>query len=215
MKHSQAKKSRGWLWILIIAVILIGGGIFWYHQTYATSSNDTASSLTSSKHSSSQSTVMGSSDSSKTSATSSTPATANHGPKLSQDIGPRETAAAILYYGGKKLGNDMFDGTWNAAIQSQQLQISIGKLDGEGPDHLQDPGMGALYTIAPGQTDASVGYTLGQDGTVYFYNVTNPTKPMQEIGQASKSEIIHFANQYGGVSDIQKLGNGAQINGDV
>lgn len=209
----QQKRSHTWIWILVVAVIVIGGGYFWYHQTYATS-NNTASSA-SSPSSQSQSTVMGSADSAQNAnSNNDQPGLSSHGPKLASDIGPRETAAAILFYGAKKFNNQLYSGTFYQGLKNGHLYIGMCKLDEEASRSIPDPGMGMMYSLAPAQIDSYVSYTLGQDGTVYFYDVeAGPEGPTQrEIGQASKSAVINFANQHGGAADIQKLGQVAQLN---
>lgn len=75
---------------------------------------------------------------------------------------------------------------------------------------LSHRGQGMVYSIAPGQVDAYIHYTLEADKTVNFYTI-DPLET-KYLGSASWATIVNYANQHGAANDIHQLGAVAILN---
>ena len=194
-KRAKSTKAR-WIIGVVILLCVLGGGWFFFHNEYqaAPRSNQTATQ--------SANTNAQSNNATSTQNSSSVNSTADNSAKLSTDIGPKETAAAIAYY-AKESGLEGWKEYFN---EDDDLTII---LDSNYASELSAPGQGMVYGVLNSQINANgitrKVYTIDKDNTVNIYNLSvNPDTPLKSV---SKDEIIQYINDHGDTAAVKKLGS--------
>lgn len=177
----QNKKSHKWLYtvLFIIVLIAVGGWLFFqYAQSQQAGGLNGGSSNTTQQSSSTGST--GTSD------------------ELTDDMGPKETAAAVIYYAAKTAGKQ-----WNSQLQNNgNITIKL-STDHDLISSLSKPGQGMAYEF---NDNPKCFYTIDSDNTINIYNSSKTP-----VASVSKNDIINYLNQHGYASNIKSLINKVSI----
>ncbi|MBB1096274.1 zinc-ribbon domain-containing protein [Limosilactobacillus sp. BG-MG3-A] len=188
---------------LVIVVCIIGGTwlFFGHKDPVATNSSTAVAQSTNTNTQSNNTTVQNS--------TGSTDTTTNNSVKLSSDIGPRETAAAIAYY-ADQTGLDGWDGY---LADNNGITVILNSNDTL-TNLVAEKGQGMVYGILNEQHDytgvTKNVYTIDEDNTVNIYNLSSddsrdsPAVPLKSV---SKDEIIEYINDHGFAPNVKKLGS--------
>lgn len=193
-------KSHKALWIMLLIAICIIGGAWFFLNNGKQSTNH------------SNTTAQSSSTTTASSSSSSATSTTTDSTKLSSDIGPKETAAAITYY-AEKSGLDGWD---DYLTGNEGINITLHS-DEEANDLVTKKGQGMVYGVKGDQDTADLikhAYTLDADNTVniyYFTNENSSTDPASPLKSVSKDEIIQYINDHGYASKVKKLGSKVTI----
>ena len=212
---SKTPKKRWGRWLALaigLVLLLVGGGVWFNHaQSQPVTEIASSSSASTSQSSSSESESMTNSSSHVMSNSQSS----TQSGKLSTNLGPRESAAVIMYYGAYRLNNRHYQGDYRASLSNQALAISMSNLSKvEGKTGYDDhPGQGMAYSLAPGEVDAYISYTLDKDKTVNFYAIGDQPGDLEYLGSASWNNVINYANQHNVADQIHQLGSYAKIYG--
>ncbi|MGM9892301.1 hypothetical protein [Limosilactobacillus sp.] len=125
-----------------------------------------------------------------------------------QTITPLQTAAAIAYYGQKKIDK----GAWRELNDFGPLGLT--QLDNA--DHLAVKGRGNSWYLSPRNMNGgtSAAYTVGADGTVAFYTVKTVDQAEEHEPQATVNlhSIIQYVNQQHAVEQVKGAAQQIQLN---
>lgn len=225
--QKKMKKQRHWgrkgiITLVVVALLVIGGGT-WYLLQQGDPVEETTTSQVSASSSSKASHKKRSSSSSETAQDetaeaigtkqvsgnqSSTTTRSSKGQStssgLSTNLGPKETAASILYYGAKKV-DDLFQGNYEAVERSQRLYVTTDKVTAFDDGAISHPGQGVVYYLTSAQTEPSIGYTLDKDQTVNFYEFEVGSEPEYK-GSAKWQDIVDYINKADAADTIHSLG---------
>lgn len=199
-KEQNKSHKSTWVIATIVLLCVIAGGYYFLNiGSKSASSSNTA-------------TTQSANTSVSTGATNDSIATQNSGSndtdiKLSSDIGPKETAAAIAYYADKS----GLDGWENYLKANNGITII---LDSDDTAMVSEKGQGMIYGVLNEQQGSNSlpknVYTLDEDNTVNIYHLSNEDdsdNPATPIKSISKDEIIQYINNHGYASDVKKLGS--------
>lgn len=119
-----------------------------------------------------------------------------------QDQSLTQQASSVLYYGANKLNNEEFKNCYDFAVKNSKLAIS---------KTTNDQGT-TIYTLAPGEVDSYIGYSVDSDGTIHFYKMT----PIDsgEIGSASRKDISSYVSSQNATDQVTQLANAATTYGN-
>lgn len=205
-KAENKNRSHKFVWIIGVMVILciVSGDWFLFKNKSqsASSANETTTESADAKISSNTN------NSSITTQNSNSNDISTHtSDKLSSDIGPKETAAAIAYYADKS----GLDG-WRDYLKGNNGITII--LSSTHTSMVSDKGQGMVYEVLNEQKDSNGVtkniYTLDEDNTVNIYHLSDENgsdSPATPIESVSKDKIIQYINGHGYASDIKKLGS--------
>lgn len=205
-KAENKNRSHKFIWIIGVMVILciVSGGWFLFKNKSqsASSANETTTESADAKISSNTTNGSTTAQNSNSNDTSN-----NVSDKLSSDIGPKETAAAIAYYADKS----GLDG-WKDYLKGNNGITII--LSSAHASMVSDIGQGMLYGVLNEQLNVNGVtkniYTLDEDNTVNIYHLSDensPDNPATPIKSVSKGEIIQYINDHGYASDVKNLGS--------
>lgn len=119
-----------------------------------------------------------------------------------QDQNLTQQASSILYYGANKLNNEEFKNCYDFAVKTSRLAVS----------KVTDDKGNTRYTLAPGEVDSYIAYSVDSDGTIHFYKTT-PTDS-GEIGTASQKDINSFVSSQKATDQVNQLANAAKVYGN-
>ncbi len=119
-----------------------------------------------------------------------------------QDQSLTQQASSVLYYGANKLNNEEFKNCYDFAVKNSKLAIN---------KTTNDQGT-TIYTLAPGEVDSYIGYSVDSDGTIHFYKMT----PIDsgEIGSASRKDISSYVSSQNATDQVNQLANAATTYGN-
>lgn len=103
-----------------------------------------------------------------------------------QDQSLTQQASSVLYYGANKLNSQEFKNCYDFAVKNSKLAIS---------KTTNDQGT-TIYTLAPGEVDSYIGYSVDSDGTIHFYKMTPGDSG--EIGSANEQETDYHDDDHAG-----------------
>lgn len=205
LKTKKHHKKR--IIILLILFVLIAVLAFLGYEHYQ--SSQLANSIANNAESTSQS-----SDSNTNSSQTNNGNDNNSSGQLSENMGPKETAASIIYYASKNGAPD-----WNGQLKNNHgVTIKLSTAH-DLLSQLSEKGTGMVYEF---YNDNSIGdggesnfvYTLGQDGTIYIYRLPQDNDPDNTVSPdltVSKSDMIKYLNSHGYASQVKSLMNNVQI----
>lgn len=223
------KKLNKFILILITAVTAIGlAGCSTSNQTSSSSSNQVTSSKSASTSSKKANSSKSSNESSTSQSSDSKSSTDSLNTTNSKQVSSNKSAnstssnsqtssslspvtyadtlgtqsAAILYYGATQLGNGSFNSVWQVAKGNSTFAYI--SQDAHKITTLQNYGNGVFYGLSAGAYNSDIGYTIGSDGTVYFY-VAGPS-PEVQVGTASLTSIKNAALNSSDANTIAQLG---------
>lgn len=209
-RFQKAKiKVKGWIWLFAIIVFIIIGGGFWLFQS---NNHDSAVAKNNSSNTATVSSASEYHEANTRTKSSSTNEVSDNSTKLSFNLGPKETAAAIAYYADKS----GLDG-WHGYLEGNNGIIVV--LDDSDDNlNLSKDGQGMSYGVLNKQRDY-IGvtkniYTIDQDNTINIYRLSdkdNPDNPVEPIRSVSKDEIIQYLNNHGYASDVKSLSKNITI----
>lgn len=110
-------------------------------------------------------------------------------------ITPKQTAAAIAYYGDHKVKR----GCWKGLTSQYGKGLDLYQFDNA--NHLNVPGRGNSWSLRPSKMNggAQATYTIGANGDVAFYNVNtrNQNKDKDPLAVVNLRKIISYVNNHG------------------
>lgn len=183
--------------VIVVILILFGGFMFFERHNDSSTTQSAESSKTYSRTRTSDS----SNESSKNEKGSSK--------KLSTDMGPKETAAAITYYAAK----DDIEG-WSSAIKGDSLTVDL-STDDSLLDSLSATGQGMAYIISDSSSDNKLVYTIDKDDTVNIYSLPDDydqEETYDPVKSIAKSDLIQSLNDDNYGDAVEKLKNNVEIN---
>lgn len=204
-KRKKHHKKR--IIIILILLVLIAVLAFLGYERYQ--SSQLTNSIANNAASTSQS-----SDSSINSSQDNNGNDNNSAGQLSENMGPKETAASIIYYASKNGAPD-----WNGQLKNNHgVTIKLSTAH-DLLSQLSEKGTGMVYEF---YNDNSIGdggesnfvYTLGQDGTIYIYRLPQDNDPDNTVSPdltVSKADMIKYLNRHGYASQVKALMNNVQI----
>lgn len=178
---TSKKKRLTKLTIVIVLLVVIAGVSFWMYQR--SNDNKLASGWESSQSSHQNANQASSATNSK-------------------NFDAQSDGAYILYYGAKKLNNDLYSGNWQSAKSNQQVIVTK-------ETHYDVKGNGTYYSITPGETDSSIGFSIS-NGTVYLYQQGSYQGSVKQIGSAKLAKIRSYGQKSGDNDEILTLAKAAQ-----
>ena len=119
-----------------------------------------------------------------------------------QDQSLTQQASSVLYYGANKLNNEEFKNCYDFAVKNSKLAVS---------KTTNEQGT-TIYTLAPGEVDSYIGYSVDSDGTIHFYKMTPGDSG--EIGSASKKDISSYVSSQNATDQVKQLANAATVYGN-
>ena len=204
------KKRKGKTGILVISLQVVlaaaGGGYYYWNQnssqTQASQSAKSSSNSTSHRQASQHSTQKSESSSSDDSVEEV---------KLSNDIGPKESAAAVTYFAAK---NDI-DG-WKSMTNSDDLKVDL-STDDDLLNSLSATGQGMAYVISDdgNSGDRKLVYTIDKDDTINIYSLPSdydPDSTYQPVKSLPKADMIESINDHHYAFAVKKLQDKVTIN---
>lgn len=216
-RQPQRRKHRhrwGWLLVLILMLAVTG---FWFYNNHDNGDNSTAAPASSSSTSqssavSSSSATQSSSSSNDVESTVSSSSTSDK--KLTTDIGPKNTAAAVTYYAAKN-GVSHWKGVLNTTDGiTVQLSTNDDLLNA-----LSEPGQGMAYMVygyhnvdADDETDFI--YTVDRDDTIHIYTLPNDFDSNQTYEPemtVSKQDMVNYLNDHDDAGSVAKLSTKVDI----
>lgn len=198
------------LTILGLAVILTGG--FFAFRQYFTSSNDVVVEEKSASSSNQAATQSSDTDTDKTDESEASTASSSKkvsGPQLdASNLSPKQNAAAILVYGAEKLQDSLWKSNFDYSKRNNSLVVSIR----DSFDKLSKKGMGSYYSLAPIETDSSIGYTLETNQTVNFYKQgPSMSSPYILLGSVPIEDIVDWINNNNQVTTVNNIASATKI----
>ncbi len=200
---------------MLILLLAVAG--FWFYGNHNNGDNSTAASSSSSSASqssevSSDSTTQSSSSSNTVGPTVSSSSTT--GKKLTADIGPKNTAAAVTYYAAKN-GVSHWNGVLNTT-DGITVQLST---DDDLLNALSEPGQGMAYMVygyhdVDSDDETDFVYTVDRDDTIHMYTLPNDFDSDQTYEPdmtVSKQDMVNYLNDHGDAESVAKLSNKVDI----
>lgn len=112
-----------------------------------------------------------------------------------QTITPKQTAAAIAYYGDHKVHR----GCWKGLTSQYDQKLDLYQFNNA--NHLNVPGRGNSWSLRPSNVNggAMATYTVSSNGDVAFYNVTtrNKNKDKDPLSVVNLRKIVAYVNNHG------------------
>ncbi|WP_025021795.1 hypothetical protein [Ligilactobacillus hayakitensis] len=203
------------LTILGLAVILTGG--FFAFRQYFTSSNDVVIEEKSASSSNQAATQSSDTDKDKTDESEASTASSSKkvsGPQLdAANLTPKQNAASILVYGAEKLQDSLWKGNLDSSKKNSALDVSLSDIS-EDSNSISKPGMGTYYSLAPGEVDSSIGYTLETNQTVNFYKQgPSMSSPYILLGSVPIEDIVDWVNNNNQVTTVNNIASATKIYG--
>lgn len=126
-----------------------------------------------------------------------------------QTITPKQTAAAIAYYGDHKVHR----GCWKGLTSQYGSQLDLYQFNNA--NHLNVPGRGNSWSLRPSKMNggAMATYTVGSNGDVAFYNVTTPNKNKNKdpLAVVNLRNVIAYVNHHGKDQWVVKEANAIHV----
>ena len=203
------KKRKGKTGILIISLLIVlavaGGGYYYWNQnssqTQASQSNKSSSNSISHRQTSQYSRQNSKSSSSDDSVDEV---------KLSDDIGPKGSAAAVTYYAAK----NNIDG-WGKLTNSNDLQVNL-STDDDLLGSLSATGQGMAYVISNGGSgNQKLVYTIDENNTINIYSLPDDydsDSTYQPVKRIPKDDMIESINDHHYAFAVKKLQDKVTIN---
>lgn len=214
-QSKRPKHHHRWGWVLIIILLLAVAG-FWFYGNRDNGDNSTASPASSS--SASQSSRTNSSSDTQSSSSSNdvgpTVSSSSASGKLTTDIGPKNTAAAVTYYAAKN-GVSHWKGVLNTT-DGITVQLST---DDDLLNALSEPGQGMAYMVygyhnVDSDDETDFVYTVDRDDTIHIYTLPNDFDSDQTYEPdmtVSKQDMVNYLNEHGDAGSVAKLSNKVDI----
>lgn len=210
--RNKQHKPHHWLgWLIAIVLLLVVGG-FWFFGNQ-NNKNTTAPASSSSAEQSSTTGNVGTQSSSTGNESSAVSSNSTSG-KLTTDIGPKNTAAAVTYYAAQN-GVSHWKGVLNTT-DGITVQLST---DDDLLNALSEPGQGMAYLVY-GYHDVDSGddtdfvYTIDKDNTVHIYTLPNDfdsDKTYDPEMTISKQDMVNYLNDHNDAGNVAKLSNKVDI----
>lgn len=208
-QEAHLQKKHHWLWWLLLLVVIIAGVGFYFASrddgdSTATTNSPTNGTATDSSVAVSSGSTTGSSATSTSSADSRT---------LTTDIGPKTTAAAVIYYAAQSGVSH-----WHGVLNTDGVTVAL-STDDDLLDSLSEQGQGMAYLVygyhdVASDDETDFVYTLDKDDTVNIYTLPDDydsDNTYDPVASVSKSAIVNYLNDHHEGGAVQALSNKVDI----
>lgn len=199
--RQKKKKGKAGLSAIFILVLLVlaGGGYYYWHQGQASQTEESSNNY--SKRQRKHESVTESHSSSSRQNVDHT--------KLSTDLGPKGSAAAVTYYAAK---NDI-DG-WQSMADSDDLKVNLSTSD-DLLGSLSATGMAYVVSSDSKSGDRMLVYTIDKDDTINIYSLPDDydsDSTYDPVKSIAKSDMIDSINSNHYAARVKSLQDRVTIN---
>lgn len=200
--HQKKQKGKAGLSAILILVLLVlaGSGYYYWHQNQASQTEESSNNY--SQHQSKHESVTESHSSSSHQNVDHT--------KLSTDLGPKGSAAAVTYYAA----NNDIDG-WQSMTDSDDLKVDLSTSD-DLLGSLSATGQGMAYVVSNDSEsgDRMLVYTIDKDDTIHIYSLPDDydtDSTYDPVKSIAKSDMIDSINDHHYAAKVKALQDNVTI----